>query len=314
MKKPKKRTKWNFEKVRDKFEENGYELLETEYKGHKVKHKYVCPEGHEGEIVFKDFVAGNRCRKCGIRKRANSIKKTIEEVRKEFEDGGCILLTEEYINSNQKLEYICECGKEKTITRTHFLRGQRCRECGVKKIGASRRYGIDVARRAFELSDMELLENEYVDGDTPMRYKCKICGYESTAVLRTVIRGSRCRSCSYEDISGENNSRWSPYLTDEDRKKDRKIRGYQKWRDGVIKRDNNTCQSCNKTNCELNAHHLNSYDWCSEQRTDINNGITLCKTCHINFHNQYGYGGNTKEQFEEWIKLVNLENEKAVAQ
>ena len=36
-------------------------------------------------------------------------------------------------------------------------------------------------------------------------------------------------------------------------------------------------------------------------RTDESNGITLCKNCHKNFHSIYGFGNNTKEQFEEWI-------------
>ncbi len=32
------------------------------------------------------------------------------------------------------------------------------------------------------------------------------------------------------------------------------------------------------------------------------NGITLCEKCHDNFHLHYGYGDNTKEQFEELQK------------
>ena len=48
-------------------------------------------------------------------------------------------------------------------------------------------------------------------------------------------------------------------------------------------------------------HHLDSYNWCKEKRVDDTNGITLCENCHKNFHNIYGRGDNTKEQFEEWI-------------
>ena len=56
-----------------------------------------------------------------------------------------------------------------------------------------------------------------------------------------------------------------------------------------------------KDKCILEVHHLDGYDWCVEKRTDDTNGITLCETCHKNFHSLYGRGNNTKEQFEEWF-------------
>lgn len=81
------------------------------------------------------------------------------------------------------------------------------------------------------------------------------------------------------------------------------VHEYREWRKEVYKKDNYTCQCCgDNKGGNLNAHHLDGYDWCEEKRLDINNGITLCKNCHSDFHYVYGYGGNTKEQFEEWLK------------
>ena len=70
----------------------------------------------------------------------------------------------------------------------------------------------------------------------------------------------------------------------------------------VLKRDNYTCQCCEKKLSKgLEVHHLDGYDWCIEKRLDETNGITLCGNCHGNFHSKYGRGNNRKEQYEEWI-------------
>ena len=96
---------------------------------------------------------------------------------------------------------------------------------------------------------------------------------------------------------------WNPNLTDEDRQDRRIVQGYKDWRESVYERDNYTCQKCgDNKGGNLNAHHIESYRSNPELRTEVANGITLCEDCHKDFHHQYGYGGNTKEQWNEFIK------------
>jgi len=54
------------------------------------------------------------------------------------------------------------------------------------------------------------------------------------------------------------------------------------WRKSVFKRDNYTCQQCNKRGGDLNAHHLFSVTKFPELKLNINNGITFCENCHLN--------------------------------
>lgn len=117
-----------------------------------------------------------------------------------------------------------------------------------------------------------------------------------------------CEHCAAKIyISGESNHFWNPNLTDEDRINNRKATTeYNNFLRKVLARDKYICQCCGNTNKEmgLEVHHLDGFDWCKEKRTDTTNGITLCRNCHSNFHITYGKGGNTKEQFEEWIGRV----------
>lgn len=73
-----------------------------------------------------------------------------------------------------------------------------------------------------------------------------------------------------------------------------------RWAASVKKRDYFTCQICERRGVELNAHHVNSWDMFPDERYDLDNGITLCTNCHHRFHNAYGYGNNTRIQFEEF--------------
>lgn len=59
---------------------------------------------------------------------------------------------------------------------------------------------------------------------------------------------------------------------------------YKAWRTSVYERDNYTCQLCGARGVKLNAHHKKAYAHYPELRFDINNGITLCVSCHKKIH------------------------------
>ena len=70
----------------------------------------------------------------------------------------------------------------------------------------------------------------------------------------------------------------------------------------VHERDKYTCVSCRKKIYDPVFHHLYSVNTHKELACKIDNGVTLCKKCHRNFHNIYGYGNNTPAQFIDYIK------------
>lgn len=103
-------------------------------------------------------------------------------------------------------------------------------------------------------------------------------------------------------VKGELHPNWNSNITDEERESKRKFNGYDEWRKEVFERDNYTCQCCgDNRGGNLIGHHKDGYDWCVERRIDVTNGVTLCENCHKKFHSIYGYGGNTEQQFEEFM-------------
>ena len=105
----------------------------------------------------------------------------------------------------------------------------------------------------------------------------------------------------HESQHGENHPAYNPNLTDEKRKLNESRQSDKEWYacvKRVKERDNNTCQCCGHTQEKyMVAHHKNGWDNFEEQRYDDNNVVTLCPTCHKEFHHIYGYGNNTEEQY-----------------
>lgn len=66
---------------------------------------------------------------------------------------------------------------------------------------------------------------------------------------------------------------------------DRRKIEYADWRNAVFIRDNFTCQHCGDSKGgNLNAHHIKPFADHPELRFSIDNGITLCETCHDIVH------------------------------
>lgn len=148
----------------------------------------------------------------------------------------------------------------------------------------------------------KLLSETYVYNNQNLKIQCnKGHIYETT--YNSFKQGCKCTECDKERWMGINNPRYNESLTDEERLETRDTLENINWRNGTYKKDNYTCQYCGVKGGRLNAHHLDGFRWCEDERLDIDNGITLCKEHHKEFHHIYGYGHNTKEQFNKWILL-----------
>ncbi len=116
--------KKTMEFVRSEFEKEDYVLLSTEYINAHKKLNYICQEGHQHSISWNHWKSGKRCFYC-----AGQDKPVIEFIRSEFEKESYKLLTRDYKNNKQKLDYICPNNHKHSITWSKWQQGQRCPYC-----------------------------------------------------------------------------------------------------------------------------------------------------------------------------------------
>lgn len=103
-------------------------------------------------------------------------------------------------------------------------------------------------------------------------------------------------SCTQRDINVQDFCKFSVSISDRDRSK---FKGYRLNRLCFAKYDY-TCDISGIRGCTLVAHHLDGWDEHIDKRFDISNLICISESIHKEFHKKYGYGKNTKEQYEEF--------------
>lgn len=103
------------------------------------------------------------------------------------------------------------------------------------------------------------------------------------------------------NLRGKNNPNWKGGTSRTERQVIASRIEYRLWRKAVFERDDYTCQKCKERGGKIRAHHIHNFARYLELRLVMNNGITLCKICHNNFHSIYGKTDTTKEQLQEFL-------------
>lgn len=300
------------EEVENYIELHGYKLF-SQYVSSVKYIKVQCNVGHTYETRFPTFKRGSRCPVCAMEIRKNKLRLPLENVKAIFIENGFTPLFDTYKNANIPLPCICPCGRKTMSLLSSVKEGKRCRGCMGERLSEVFRHDYESVYNFFQQENCVLLSKTYENGRQKLDYICS-CGNKAKISFEKFKTGQRCQSCKATKISektkgvprpnwsGENHPMWKPDRTDEERLADRKFQEYHQWRKLVFEKDGFTCLSCGQVGKSLNAHHKDGWNWCIERRLDVDNGATLCSTCHNDFHKEYGKGNNTCQQFEEFLK------------
>ena len=193
----------------------------------------------------------------------------------------------------------CDCGNITSVIAWDLLSGHT-RSCGCLRKGVD---GKDLTGQRFGRLLAVKPTDKRAGGSIVWELKCD-CGNIAHISTRNLRNGdTRSCGCLKDEFVGKNHPNYNPNRTDEERLKDRYILGEHTiytFRNKVYQRDDYTCQICGQVGGTLNSHHLDGWNWAKDKRFEISNGVTLCEDCHNKFHNEFGRGNNTKEQFEEF--------------
>ena len=124
-----------------------------------------------------------------------------------FKNRECELLSKSYKNSKTKLDYKCKCGNITQKTLDRFTNSLGCENCHPK--GTGLKPTLEQIHLKFEYYNCLLLETEYINSNTFMKFQCK-CGKIDYKKMRHVNQktGIQCVNCSFH--KGESHPMWNP--------------------------------------------------------------------------------------------------------
>jgi len=121
--------------IKNKIENEDYDLISKDYKNAKTPLKVICPNNHIVEFSWNYFQGGGRCPIC-----FGTPKKTINEIKEYSKSLGYELSSKKYNNALEKLEFRCPENHIFEVSWNNFSGkdGSRCPICwNIKNRGSN---------------------------------------------------------------------------------------------------------------------------------------------------------------------------------
>jgi len=286
-----------------------YNYDKSIYTKAKEKLTIACDIHGDFQQEASSHLSGKGCPECGIIQQAllgihsfDEVMHKIKQVHGDKYDYSKF----NYIKSTEKVIIICDKHGEFIKTPSEHIAGEGCPYCSNESTGnILRRTTEEFINEAIEIHGERFNYDkvEYINSNVDVIITCLKHGDFNQTPTTHLKSVHCCPKCVIESRIGENNSRYNHELTKEEREDNRQTFENLEWRKNIYEKFDYTCVICDNRGYKINAHHLNGYHWDKENRFNINNGVVLCKDCHILFHQIYGHKHNTKEQFEEFMQL-----------
>lgn len=313
------------------------ELISNEYINSSMPLDIQC---RCGEIFHKDFNHIKRkrttrlqCEDCLKKELSEKYREPINDVVSYINSTGCEFISGEYINNNSLLYLKCRCGNYFHKSYGKFKSGQdRCQACGALSSAQSKiKYTADYVQNIVNKErGYNIDKDKYITSNVPVPCMCPK-GHSFNLRFDWYLNGqSGCRECQVANQQGENHPNWKG---GENEVIDNLRKSIKEWKMNVMAYYGFKCAITGEYEENLAIHHLKSFSdiiYEISQKIDIPilrkiydyedindfyklkeevvkahrvlNGIVLKREIHNKFHDIYGRGNNTPEQFDEFLQ------------
>jgi hypothetical protein len=323
-------SKISYNTVRYEIESEGYKLLtkKDEYENCYTPLELLCSLGHETTSKFSYWRSGSRCNKCAIIRNAEKSKLDGKFVWEKYRENGLIPLFDpnEYVNAQIPMPCYCPIHSDfiqyKRYSEIYSNHG--CGKCRYIKSSKTKTLDEIFVFNEFLKIGLVVLPNEkYINNRTKIKCKCLKHDEIFEIEYSSIQQGHGCPRCGYDRYSGENHYLWKSGITPISNYLRGQITG---WKKKSMEACNYKCVITNERFDVI--HHLHSFNSiCIEVFKELNLevknivsdytedelnlitekvislhdkyplGVCLVDKVHKLFHNLYGTGGNTPEQF-----------------
>ncbi len=175
-------------------ERHGGELLSTVAGAAHDKHKWRCRLGHVFHATRASVdLVGTWCATCNKAARG-----TLARMQRIARKRGGVCLSEEYVSSLDKLDFVCADSHEFSMT-PNALTNHWCPVCGAGGVGVGRSrptLGLEDMQTTAEARGGKCLSPEYFGVRARYEWECAR-GHRWKAVGQSVRAGRWCRTCAH---------------------------------------------------------------------------------------------------------------------
>ena len=268
-----------------------WEIVDTKYVGSEKLLDVICTRHkHKRKMSWDNIKANKNCGECS--KLINRQRLTYSFVKHSFESKHYKLLSTMYHNSEQQLDYECPKGHLHSMKWGNWSSGKRCPTCHDERLTYEKLNASSYKTFSKDLSTYEVVVPIEVEDLTLLGVHCTYCNKIFTPTRLEVknrllaintIDNGECRfycsqSCKQACPIYYQSKTPGSFVPTESREMQPQFRKI------VLERDDWTCQKCGTKDSELHAHHIDPVINNPVESCDIDNGITLCKTCHETAH------------------------------